>query len=69
MTTPSEATQGTPSFAAGPPQGNMRPLGGQRLVQRRSVGAIFPAGPPQGEMHPLGGQRPVQRRSVGAICL
>ena len=28
-----------PGFPAGPPQGEMRPLGGQRPAQRRSVGA------------------------------
>ena len=28
-------------FAAGPPQGEMRPLGGQRPAQRRSVGALI----------------------------
>jgi len=54
-------------FAAGPTQGEMRPLGGQRPAQRRSVGADFAAGPPQGEMRPLGGQRAAQRRSVGAF--
>ncbi len=57
-------------FAAGPPQGEMSPLGGQRPAQRRSVGAEgFAAGPPQGETSPLGGQRPAQRRSVGAIIV
>jgi len=54
-------------FAAGPPQGETYPLGGQRPAQRRSMGAsCFAAGPPQGETHPLGGQRPAQRRSMGA---
>ncbi len=34
------ATQGE-GFAAGPPQGETRPLGGQRPAQRRSVGAKY----------------------------
>jgi len=56
-------------IAAGPPQGDVSPLGGQRPAQRRSVGAHSDnaAGPPQGDVSPLGGQRPAQRRSVGAI--
>ena len=54
-------------FAAGPPQGEICPLGGQRPAQWRSVGAGFAAGPPQGEMRLLGGQRPAQRQSVGAL--
>ncbi|MFP5340542.1 MAG: hypothetical protein ACLGIW_18985, partial [Gammaproteobacteria bacterium] len=29
-------------FAAGPPQGETRPLGGQRPAQGRSVGASYP---------------------------
>jgi 16S rRNA (adenine1518-N6/adenine1519-N6)-dimethyltransferase len=56
--------------AAGPPQGGINPLGGQRPAQRRSVGASDPgAGPPQAGVSPLGGQRPAQRRSVGAPSL
>jgi 16S rRNA (adenine1518-N6/adenine1519-N6)-dimethyltransferase len=56
--------------AAGPPQGGINPLGGQRPAQRRSVGASDPgAGPPQAGVSPLGGQRPAQRWSVGAPSL
>ncbi len=57
-------------FAAGLPQGETRPLGGQRSVKRWSVGVmsqVFAAGPPQGETRPLGGQRPVKRWSVGVM--
>ncbi|GAA6143539.1 hypothetical protein NBRC116584_33570 [Hydrogenophaga sp. 5NK40-0174] len=34
---------GANSFTAGPPQGETRPLGGQRPVKRRSVGANIPS--------------------------
>jgi len=56
-----------PHPAAGPPQGGVRPLGGQR-GQSPSVGAVHhpAAGPPQGGVRPLGGQRG-QSPSVGAV--
>ncbi len=44
-------------FAAGPPQGEARPLGGQRSTRSNKRGGDFGAGPPQGEARPLGGQR------------
>ncbi len=44
-------------FAAGPPQGETRPLGGQRSTRSDKRGGDFAAGPPQGETRPLGGQR------------
>ena len=52
--------------AAGPPQGGVRPLGGQQ-GQSPSVGAVHhpAAGPPQGGVRPLGGQQG-QSPSVGA---
>jgi len=44
--------------AAGPPQGGLGPLGGQRTTRSGERGGAQPAaGPPQGGLGPLGGQR------------
>src|SRR3546814_16854600 len=45
-----------PPFAAGPPQGKKRPLGGQQAVGA-AWGPPFFAGPPQGKKHPIGKAR------------
>ena len=59
-----------PSFAAGPPQGEDSPLGGQGGRAAPSVGAMSSAaGPPQGEDGPLGGQGGRAAPSVGAISM
>ena len=48
-------------FPARPPQGKIRPLGGQGATQgERAWGPNFPAGPPQGKIRPLGGQGATQ---------
>ncbi len=41
------SNDGDGGFAAGPPLGEMPPLGGQRPVQRQSVGAVFEIGSAQ----------------------
>jgi geranyl-CoA carboxylase alpha subunit len=62
-----EVPDAAAGFAAGPPQGETRPLGGQRPASAAERGGSrIAAGQPQGETRPLGGQRPAQRRSVGA---
>ncbi|OZI54300.1 hypothetical protein CAL20_17580 [Bordetella genomosp. 4] len=43
-------------FAAEPPQGKKRPLGGQQ-AEGAAWGYFFAAEPPQGKKRPLGGQQ------------
>ena len=55
-------------FAAGPPQGGTRPLGGQGATRSaRPWGQRSTAGPPQGETAPAGGSEPHAVGGVGAI--
>ncbi|MDI1272228.1 XdhC family protein [Polaromonas sp.] len=43
-------------FSAGPPQGKMRPPGGQGATRSERAWGQISAGPPQGKMRPPGGQ-------------
>ncbi len=51
--------------SAGPPQGDLGPLGGQSSGEAANVGVQSSAGPPQGDLGPLGGQRSGKAANVG----
>jgi threonine aldolase len=56
--------------AAGPPQGDHGPLGGQRSTRSgERGGSMIAAGPPQGDHGPLGGQRSTQSGERGGNIL
>ena len=66
----SQSQRGGNGFAAGPPQGETHPLGGQRSSRSGEGGGnSFAAGPPQGETSPLGGQRSTRSGKRGGDIL
>jgi Cu+-exporting ATPase len=62
--------RGGTNFSAGPPQGKIHPLGGQRSTRSDEGGGTdFSAGPPQGKMHPPGGQRSTRSDKRGGTVV
>jgi len=62
--------RGGTDFSAGPPQGKMHPLVGQRSTRSDKRGGTgFSEGPPQGKIHPLGGQRSTRSDKRGGTVV